>query len=116
MLAANITDPTQKRALLLYLSGSDVQELFDILPDTSGDKDFEVAVKKLTDYFAQNKTQILRFTSSEKPYSPQRLPEENLEAHYTRLRKLATACNFENSDEEIKRMYQLIPEMSRIEE
>ena len=34
LLAANITEPTQKRALLLYLSGPDVQELFDTLPDT----------------------------------------------------------------------------------
>ena len=43
---------TQKRALLLYLSGPDVQELFDTLPDTGEDKGFDVVVKKLTDYFA----------------------------------------------------------------
>ena len=34
LLAATIADPTQKKALLLYLSGPDVQELFDTLPDT----------------------------------------------------------------------------------
>ena len=56
LLAANITDPTQKRAHLLYLSGPDVQELFGTLPDTSKDKEFYVAVKKLTDYFNCAKT------------------------------------------------------------
>ena len=72
LLAANITDPTQKKALLLYLSGPDVQELFDTLPDTAEDKDFDVAVMKLTDYFAPKQNTDLRFTSSDKPYSPPR--------------------------------------------
>ena len=33
-------------ALLLYLSGPDVQELFDTLADTGENKDFDVAVKE----------------------------------------------------------------------
>ena len=100
MLAANINDPTQKRALLLYLSGLDVQELFDTLPDTGEDKDFELAVKKLIDNFAPKQNtdfEICKFRQAIQS------PEENLEAYHTKLRKLAATCNFENPSEEIKR-------------
>ena len=100
LLAENITDPTQKRALLLYLSGLDVPELSDTLPETGEDKDFDVAVKKLTDYFAPKQNtdfEIYKFRQAIQS------PEENLEAYYTRLRKLAATCNFENPNEEIKR-------------
>ena len=99
LLAANITDPTQKRALLLYLSGPDVPELFDTLPDKGEDKDFDVAVRKLTDYAPKQNTdfEIYKFRQAIQS------PEENLEAYHTRLRKLAATCNFENPNEEIKR-------------
>ena len=84
---------------MLYLSGPDVQELFGTLPDTGEDKYFDVAVKKLTDYFAPKQNtdfEIYKFRQAIQS------PEENLEAYHTRLRKLAATCNFENPNEEIK--------------
>ena len=50
--AANVPEPEQRRALLLYLAGEEVQEIFDTLPDTGDDEDFELAVEKLTSHFA----------------------------------------------------------------
>ena len=76
----------------------DVQELLETLLDTGEDKDFDVAVKKLTDYFAPKQNtdfEICKFRQAIQS------PEENLEAYHTRLRKLAATCNFENPNEEI---------------
>ena len=99
-LLANITDPTQKRAVLLSLSGPGVQELFDTLPDTGEDKDFEVAVKKLSDNFAPKQNADFEIYNFRQAIQS---PEEHIKAYHTRLRKLAATCNFENPNEQIKR-------------
>ena len=41
----------QRRALLLYSAGEDVQEIFETLVDTGGIKDYGISGKALNDYF-----------------------------------------------------------------
>ena len=48
----NIAIPKRKRALLLHYAGPDVDEIFDTLPDTGGDNDYDTAVPKLNEYFS----------------------------------------------------------------
>lgn len=40
----------QRRALLLHSAVPDVQDIFDVLPDTGGPKDYERGEKALNDY------------------------------------------------------------------
>ena len=41
----------QRRALLLHCAGPDVQDIFDVLPDTGGAKDYQKAEDALTGHF-----------------------------------------------------------------
>jgi hypothetical protein len=41
IVGMNITDATQKRALLLHYAGPDVDDIFETLPDTGEDKDYK---------------------------------------------------------------------------
>ena len=45
--ASGITDPTTKRALLLYQAGSRVREIFKQIPDTGTGADYDLAKEKL---------------------------------------------------------------------
>ena len=53
LIAVNVTDDKQKRALLLYQAGQSTQELFDTLTDTG--EDFTTAMAKLDAYFMPKK-------------------------------------------------------------
>jgi hypothetical protein len=55
LVALNIKDDTQKRALLLYQAGEATQEIFDTLADTGEDKDYKIAIEKLDAYFGPKK-------------------------------------------------------------
>ena len=50
-----ITDNARKRALLLYMGGSRVREIFSTLQDTGDDDNFDTAKTKLNEYFAPQK-------------------------------------------------------------
>ena len=50
LVALNITEDKQKRALLLYQAGQATQEIFDTLPETG--EDFAMAISKLDGYFS----------------------------------------------------------------
>ena len=41
----------QRRALFLHCAGSDVQDIFDVLPNTGGAKDYKKAEDALTAHF-----------------------------------------------------------------
>lgn len=41
----------QRRALLLHCAGPDVEDIFDVLPDTGGAKDYQRAEDALTSHF-----------------------------------------------------------------
>ena len=45
-----------KRALLLHYAGHTVDEIFDTLPDTGGDNDYNTAVAKLNENFSPQTT------------------------------------------------------------
>ena len=99
--AANISNKTQQRALLLYQAGPEVQDIFETLADTGRDDDLDAAIKSLTEYFApaQNTNfEIFRFRQAKQQ------PQETLENFHTRLRKLAQTCSFpkDSVDNEIK--------------
>ena len=53
LVAMNVTDNKQKRALLLYQAWQGTQELFDMFMDTG--EIYATALKKLDDYFAPRK-------------------------------------------------------------
>ena len=49
LVALNITEDMQKRALLLYQAGQAMQDIFNTLPDTG--EDYATAMTKLDEYF-----------------------------------------------------------------
>ena len=51
----DIKDTTRKRSFQLYLAGSDVEKIFETIPDNGEEKDYDVAATKLTEYFAPKK-------------------------------------------------------------
>ena len=61
--AADVTEPEQRRALSLYFAGEEVQKIFDTLPDTGDDDNFELAVEKLTSHFAPSHNVDLKYFS-----------------------------------------------------
>ena len=61
LVALNITDDKQKRALLLYQAGQETQEIFDTLTDTKDD--YKTAVDKVDEYFLPKRTSIMRPSS-----------------------------------------------------
>ena len=65
LLALNITDNKQKRALLLYQAGQETQEIFDTLTDTG--EDYKTAVTKLDEYFLPKKNVDYETFSFAKP-------------------------------------------------
>ena len=52
LIGMNTTVPKRKRALLLHYAGPDVDEIFDTLPNTGEDNDYDTAVAKLHEYFS----------------------------------------------------------------
>ena len=97
--AGKITDKTQQRALLLYMAGPEVQTIFETLTDTGNDDDFKTAVEKLSEYFMPKKNieyEIYTFRQARQS------ADETLDQYHTRLRKLATTCEFADADREIK--------------
>lgn len=95
--AFNIEEDKQKRALLLHHVGPDVFDIFDTLPETG--EDYTTAVRKLDAYFCpkanpEYETYLFRQTRQRE--------DETLDAYHTRLRQIATKCEFTNVDKEIK--------------
>ena len=82
LVAADIKDETQKRAILLYQAGPEVYEIFKTLPNTGEAKDFRKAVDDLTAYFEPDKNKIYqtyRFRQAKQ------MPSETVDQYHTRL-------------------------------
>ena len=97
LIAVNVTDDKQKRALLLYQAGQETQELFDTLPDT-GD-DYATALTKLDAYFTPKKNvdyETFQFRQASQKAG------ETVDQFVTRLRKLAINCEFTDLDKELR--------------
>ena len=48
--------------LLLYLAGPEVDKIFETLPETGEEKDFELGIQKLNEYFTPKKKCYMKFT------------------------------------------------------
>ena len=88
--AANITAGKRKRALMLYLGGLEVRNIYDTYVDT--DKTFESTQALLSDHFKlQKNVSFERFKFN----SNKLLHGENARSYITRLKKLAKSCDFD---------------------
>ncbi|CAB4008082.1 Transposon Ty3-I Gag-Pol poly [Paramuricea clavata] len=88
--ASGISDQKQKRAILLHLVGSEVQEIFETLPDTG--EDYKTALEKLNAHF--NPCKNIAFERHVFRQATQRA-DESMDAFVTRLRTLAKTCQFD---------------------
>ncbi|XP_068729065.1 uncharacterized protein [Montipora capricornis] len=96
-VAAAIADKKRQRALLRYYAGEEVCEIFETLAETG--EDFATAKEKLTEYFNPKKNveyEIYTFRQAKQH------PGESMNAYHSRLRQLATTCEFADVDKEIK--------------
>ena len=99
LVASNIKDKAQRRALLLHLGGIEVQELFQTLENT-GD-DYDGALTALDNHFIAKKN-----TAFERHVFRQAVQNdsESVENYVIRLKSLVKSCEFDkySNDEAIK--------------
>ena len=101
LTAAGITDPNQKKALLLHCGGTDLQEIHSTLTEpavTDTTTVYDVACTALDNHFLpkQNKRyerHIFRSNSQ--------MQDESISQYVTRLRTLAKSCEFPDVDDEL---------------
>jgi len=97
LVALDVKDDKQKRALLLYQAGQETQEIFDTLTETG--ENYETALAKLDEYFLPKKNvdyETFQFRQAKQK------SDETVEQFVTRLRKLAVNCEFSALDKELK--------------
>ena len=99
LIAANITSDTQKRAMLLYMAGPRVMDIFDALSATGTDDEFDVAVTKLTAYFNPMKNPEFAVHNFRQTRQGE---AEGIDQYYIRLKNLADSYDFHDIDKEIK--------------
>ena len=98
LVAKGVTQPAQRKALLLHMAGVDVQDIYETLTEVQGDDDEYVnAVRALDDYF-QPRTNI--------PYERHLFRQlhqrdnESVDQFVTRLRQQADFCSFEDQKDD----------------
>ena len=87
----NANNKQRRRALLLHLTGPDVQDIFSALPDTGYVKDYKKAVETLNVYF------VPRVDTTYAQHSFRQLsqaPRENTRQFATRLRRAEKDCGY----------------------
>ena len=97
--ATGLEDDKQKQALLLFCAGESVHQLFANLPNAGDAKDYKTTLQILTDHFSPKKNrtfEIYKFRQA------QQLDGESVDQFYTRLRQLASTCQFTDTDNEIR--------------
>ena len=98
LVANDITDTKHQRAMLLFLAGPGVRDIFRQLPDTGEDADFDTALAKLNEYFEPQKNRVYEVY---KFHQAKQQPYENIDKFHTRLRSLGETCEFHDLDFEI---------------
>ncbi|GAA6090226.1 uncharacterized protein K02A2.6-like [Tachysurus ichikawai] len=99
LTAAGVTNKTRQRAMLLHYAGEQVQDIFDTIPENGDSDDYDKAAQVLTEYFSPSRNteyEVYVFRQAKQK------PGETIDAFHTRLRQLATTCEFTNIDREIK--------------
>ena len=90
LVANAITDNKRKKALLLYLAGPRVREIFRQIPETGEEDAFNTALTKLNEYFEPQKNtlyEVYKFRQAAQG------PQETLDQYHTRLRTLGATCD-----------------------
>ncbi|XP_064475544.1 uncharacterized protein LOC135389423 [Ornithodoros turicata] len=89
LLAANVTDPTRKRTMLLHYAGEELCDIFQTLSDTQSD--YDTAVARLKAHFAPKKNTVYE------KHVFRQAKQDTGEA----LRRLAATCEFASIDKEL---------------
>jgi len=92
--------PKRKRALLFHYAGPDVDEIFDNLPNTGKNNDYDTAVANLHEYFSQQVNTTYKVCNFRQPKQKE---GELLNSYHTRLRQLAKTCESSDIDKEINK-------------
>lgn len=111
LTAAGVTNKTRKRAMLLYYAGEQVQDIFETIPENGASDDYDKAVEVLTEYFNPSvnvEYEVYIFRQAKQKTG------ETIDAFHTRLRQLATTCEFSNPEREIKSQIILTCSSSRL--
>ena len=95
--AMNITKDEQKRALLLHVSGSDVQDIFETLADQ--ETTYADAVTNLSAYFKPKQNIAFEWHVFHKSTQSS---DETVDNFIVRLSKLSISCEFQDKDDMIK--------------
>jgi hypothetical protein len=97
LTAMNATEPKRKRALLLHYIGEVAYDIFDTLHETG--EDYDTAIEKRSGYFTPKKNidyEVYVFRQEKQRTG------ETLDQYATRLRKLASTCEFIDLNKELK--------------
>lgn len=111
LTALNIVNDDRKKAMLLHYIGEEAYDIYDSFSDekkgkgatvTVGDvtrpNEYPVLKQSLTDYFtpkANTSYEVFKFRQAKQNAG------EAIDSYYTRLRTLASTCEFHNADNEI---------------
>ncbi len=98
MVGFNITAPKRKRALLFHYGGDDLSAVFDTLPDTGDDNDYDKAKQCLSNHFNPKKNPIYETILFRDLIQNS---EETVDQYCTRLRQAALNCEFHDLEREI---------------
>ena len=96
-VAAAIADEKRQRALLLHYGGQDIYDIYETLENTG--EDFTTLKTKLTEHFEPKKNKeyaVYVFRQAKQTDG------ESMDEFVTRLRQLASDCEFQDKDGEIK--------------
>ncbi len=95
--AAGVTKDEQKRALLLHISGPELQDVFETFDDTG--RTFDEAVAKLTTYFEHKKNIAYERHVFHKENQQD---GETIDNYIVRLSKLAVSCEFPDKKDMVR--------------
>ncbi|CAB4026423.1 PREDICTED: uncharacterized protein LOC107336737 [Paramuricea clavata] len=104
LIALDIKDKKRKRALLLYYIGESTLNIFETLPETGTEDDYDEACQALNEHFKPRKNtsfEIFKFRKTNQ------LVDEILDQYHVRLVQKAKYCEFSNLDTEIKAQIEL---------
>ena len=104
ILALDIKDDTRKRVLLLHCIGEQVEEIFDILPNTGHTKDCKKTCDALNEYFSPKRNLAYEIFKFRKTVQQQ---GETLDKCHTRLQIAVKYCEFTNVTAEINSQLEL---------
>ena len=99
LVASGVKDGAQKKAVLLFVAGSEVRRIYSTLDPKDAD-DYDEVIKKLKAHFTPLKN--LDYETFAFSQMSQR-DGESLDEFVVRLRVAAVRCEFTATDSEIKR-------------